>query len=513
MKRILVVTSKRLEEAVRRAAKPPEGYEVEVWGLPVDVVALLRPNSLKQLLKLEADKRKVSLSSYDYVLVSGAIPGNLKPLEEELGTKIYKGTRTLNDFEIMIKNIDKLEKYLSPEIPLEETLERFKLMEIKSFLELSPKEYLTVGELKLPVRPPPALVFAEVLDDEDVEEQLLRASEVADAVIVGSTSLEPDPQKARRLVKLARRYFNTVGFDSMFVSELKSSEADLLMSLDAGKVEEFKGFGDTAFVVVPGDSKRGSWPLKAEEKVESLLRNLKMAKEAGLEKLIADPILSPFPHTLESFVALREVSRKVNVPIMVGLSNVVELTDADSPGLVAGLASLAIEGGASALMVTEHSPKCRGAWAEAKVSAIMASYALHKSTLPKDLGLDLLILKEKRVRREKYEVKGKKRIEVKDYQFKLENAVVRIWVEGDEVRALVEPQGVWLSGDPYLMGKTLIARGIIKEPSHALYLGWELHKAHLAAKLGKSYVQEEELKFETPKEKLRKIEGVKAGEG
>lgn len=61
-----------------------------------------------------------------------------------------------------------------------------------------------------------------------------------------------------------------------------------------------------------------------------------------------------------------------------------------------------------------------------------------------------------------------------------------------------------------MIGKTIIAEGLVKEPSHALYLGWELQKAHLAAKLNKSYVQDEELRFEPPREKLR---GLREGEG
>lgn len=440
MKRVLVVTSKRLESAVKAMLKPPEGYSVEVWGLPVDVVALLRPRSLKELLRLEERKRGTPLSSFDYVLVSGAIPGDLSEVGEGLGAKIYKGTKTLSDFEVMIKNLNAVEKYLSPSEPLDEVLSELKLKELREFIETYvPEEYVVVGGLKVPLRPPPALLAAEVLDNEDVESQLLKASEVADMVIVGSTSTSPDPEKARRLVELARRYFHTVGFDSMFVKEMKAVDADLILSLERSKLEELEPSDDKAFVVIPGDVKRNYWPNNAEEKVESLLSNLKVAQERGFEKVIVDPVLSPFPHTLESFVALREISKKVKAPIMLGLSNFVELVDADSPGQLAALTSLALEGGASLLMVTEHSDKCKGAWSEAKAAAIMTSYALYKSTLPKDLGLDLLILKEKRIRREKVSVENKREIEVRDVKFKLENTVVRIWVEGDEVRASVEP--------------------------------------------------------------------------
>jgi len=503
MKRVLLVTSKKLEDVVRSMLKPPEGYEVHVWGLPVDVVALLRPKSLTELLKREERLRGVPLRSFDYVLVSGMIPGDVSAVGEELGVKVYKGTKTLSELSLLISKLNEIEDKLSPREPVDEALEKFKLEELKKDLFFEYEEALRIGDLKLPLRSPPAFLAAEVLDNEDLEAQLSKASEVADMVIIGSTSTAPDPNKAKRLVKLAEKYFNTIGFDSMFVSELKSVNADLYLSLDYSKLEEFKGEKDKAFVVIPGNLKEGYWPSRAEEKVESLVRNLKIAESLGLEKLIVDPVLSPFPNLLESLVAFREVSRSVQRPMMMGISNFVELVDADTPGQVATLSALAVEAGVSLLMVTEHSEKCRGAWAEAKVAITMSSVAKKRSSQIKDLGLDLLILKEKRIKREQLKP-ARKKLEVRDHEFPLESTVVRIWVEGDKVRALVEPNGVWLEGDPYLMGKTLIAEGLVKEPSHALYLGWELHKAFIAAKLDKSYIQEMPLKFETAKEKLEK---------
>jgi len=508
LRKILLVTSRKLEEAVKEALEPPEGYQVEVWGLPVDVVALLRPKSLLELIKSEAARRGTDVKSFDYIIVSGMVPGDMRELGEALGVPVYKGTKTLADLKTMISNISELESALSPVEPLEEALEELRLIEIAKELDFEYEEVLSVGSLKLPLRAPPSFLAAEVLDNESLEEQLHRASEVADMVIIGSTSTTADPSKIARLVKLAYRYFDTVGIDSMFVSELKAADADLYMSLERSKIDHFKNEKEKAFVVTPGDLGRGHWPTSAEEKVSSLLTNINEAEKRGIEKLIADPVLSPFPYALESIVALRETSKKIKKPLMFGLSNFVELADFDSPGQVGALASLAVEAGASLVMVTEHSDKCRGAWAEAKVSLLMASVAKKRRTHPKDLGLDLLILKEKKIRRERPEVDGYK-LEAKDYNFPLEKTIVRIWVDGKAVKAYVRPHGALIEGDPYLIGKTLIGEGFVKEPSHALYLGWELHKAHLAAKLGKSYVQEEPLSFETPREKLEKLNSVR----
>jgi dihydropteroate synthase-like protein len=260
--------------------------------------------------------------------------------------------------------------------------------------------------------------------------------------------------------------------------------------------------------VIPGDSKRGFWPLSAEEKLKSLEENLRIA-EKRIEKILIDPVLSPPWSTLESLIAYREASRKFEYPIMMGLSNVVELVDFDSPGVNSFLVQLAGEVGASVLMVTEQSDKCLDSWYEVKVASSMIAVAKKRGSLPKDLGVDMLIVKEKRREEVKFEEEGKE-LEVKDYHFPLERTVVKIWVD-DEVKVTVQRgnEKYLLKGEPYLIGKTLIGEGLVKDPSHALYLGWELHKAFVARKLNKGYVQERPLKLQGSKEKWEELRGTK----
>ncbi|UXD22725.1 hypothetical protein IPA_07710 [Ignicoccus pacificus DSM 13166] len=504
MKRILIPTSKRLEEVIRSSLPVPEGYEVEVWGLPIDVVALLRPRSLVQLLKMEAEKRGTSLDTFDYILVSGMIPGDMREVEKEIGVPVYKGTRTLSELKALMKHLPELEERLSPLKPLEEELRSYLLDEfVKELNSISFEEAFSLGPLKVPKRGPPFLLGAEVLENEPLEEKLHKASQVADFVIIGSSSISPDPSKVPSLLKLAEKYFKVIAFDSMFAEELNeacSKGADLVLSLDEYKAERVKC---EAAVVIPGNSAKGYWPLSAREKVESLKRNLEKAKES-VEKVLVDPVLSPPWNLLESLIAYKELSA-LNYPMMMGLSNVVELVDFDSPGVNSLLVTLAAELGVSVLMVTEHSDKCLDSWYEVKVASAMASVAKNKGTLPKDLGMDMLIVKEKRREELKFEERGE-RIEVKDYSFPLEDSIVRIWVDGS-VKVNVEKGGkiYHLEGDPYLIGKTLVGEGLVNSPSHAFYLGWELHKAFIAKKLNKGYVQERPLKFEGSKEKWEEL--------
>ena len=127
------------------------------------------------------------------------------------------------------------------------------------------------------------------------------------------------------------------------------------------------------------------------------------AKSLGVKKVLADLILDPLD-ILESFIAFRQFAeRNPDVPLFVGISNVTELMDADSVGVNALLAKLSSEVGASMLLATEKSDKAQGTIKEEVTAAKMMFLAKKRGSVPKDLGIDLLILKDKRNREEPYD--------------------------------------------------------------------------------------------------------------
>jgi len=77
---------------------------------------------------------------------------------------------------------------------------------------------------------------------------------------------------------------------------------------------------------------------------------------------------------------------------------VTELLDADSQGANALLAALGSEVGASILFTPEYSAKAKGSVRELAQASRMMLLAQKRGTPPKDLGIDLLVLKEKRPR-------------------------------------------------------------------------------------------------------------------
>ncbi len=180
--------------------------------------------------------------------------------------------------------------------------------------------------------------------------------------------------------------------------------ADLVLSGDAGNIEEIAPFASkVAVVVIPTNQRQGFFPKKAEERVVFLEETIANAKRLGISKCVADLILDP-TDVLESFTAFRMFAqRNPDVPLFVGVSNVTELMDADSVGVNALLARLSSEVGASILLATEKSDKAKGSVGEEATAAKMMFLAKKRGSVPKDLGVDLLVFKDKRNREEPYD--------------------------------------------------------------------------------------------------------------
>jgi hypothetical protein len=112
---------------------------------------------------------------------------------------------------------------------------------------------------------------------------------------------------------------------------------------------------------------------------------------------------------------------------------------------------------------------------------------------PKDLGIDLLVLKEKRCRREppvEYETITAAKKMPGDITCDPKGNF-RIGIEGDQIIAAINGKAV--------RGKrwqdvlyTIMSQGDVSLLDHAGYLGGELYKAELAIRYGRSFEQDGE---------------------
>ena len=154
----------------------------------------------------------------------------------------------------------------------------------------------------------------------------------------------------------------------------------------------------TAAVIIPDEGKS----------LESLVRNIEAARRLGIEKIIADPVLDPMGHNItESIVRYYEFHRMYpQIPVFFGVGNVTELMDVDTIGVNATLSGIGAEAGASILFTPEFSDKAQGSIRELKRASEMMQLSRIRESSPKDLGLDMLCIKEKR-RRPSFDTSGK----------------------------------------------------------------------------------------------------------
>jgi dihydropteroate synthase-like protein len=281
---------------------------------------------------------------------------------------------------------------------------------------------------------------------------------------------------------------------------------DLVLSGDAGNIEKIAPFASkVAVVVIPTNQSQGFFPKKAEDRVKYLEEIIAKAKKLGVTRCLADLIVEP-SDILDSFIAFKQfAARNPDVPLFVGVSNVTELIDADSVGVNAVLARLSSEVDAGILLATEKSDKAKGTVAEEVAAAKMMFLAKKRGSVPKDLGIDLLILKDKRNHEEPYDKRLEATAKVVNVSEKLEPATLdsagmfKIAIDRAQgVLAAVHFTSLDMAKPTCIVkGKTadgvyakILELDLVSRLDHAAYLGSELAKAEAAMRTGKEYVQD-----------------------
>jgi dihydropteroate synthase-like protein len=338
-------------------------------------------------------------------------------------------------------------------------------------------------------------------------------AEGANIIDIGMLAGDPHPERVEDLVEAVRTATRLpVSIDTLDPKEIRASVdagVDLVLSVDRGNLKNVASYvSEVPVVVLPTNMKEGILPNSAEERFIALVETISLAQDMGLEKIIADPVLEPTVHPglMESLKAY-QLFRTFNeiTPMLFGLGNVTELIDVDSPGVNGILAALAAEVGADLLFVPEYSVKAKGSVRETVTASRMMFLAKRRGTPPKDLGIDLLKLKEKRWVERPYDDSVEETVEVMNAK---EGAELTLDDKGwfvikiDRDAGLVVATHFRSHQDPDLVVKgksareiynSILGRSLVGRMDHAAYLGKELTNAELALKLGRSYVQDEAL--------------------
>ncbi len=553
--KILLATGRRAEGVVKNAVRSLDCCEVLTQDL--GIAAFSTPKSLRNAL----EKNFISPKNYDLVLVSGLCKSDFSGLEKELATPVRLGPRHAYDLgealqlagagkgveagereregvgegegkgvgEGVGKGVGKrvgegvgkgvrVASYFSPLTPADLFLAEKRRESAKkqlAELERSARAEFSVKGVKIGggarMKVCAEIVDATLLSEEKVQRRARYFVECGADILDVGVHLGAKPGAVRRAVRAALGAAPEVplsvdSLDADLILAGVEAGAEIVLSLNRENIarvgNEVAARGVAAVVVPDFDAP----PKKSNE---SLFENLRLAEEHGIKRVIADPVLNAVGYgiaeSLHNYFLYRE--RDKTTPLFFGVGNVTELLDADSVGVNAVLAGVASELNADILFTPEHSDKARGSVRELRVASEMMTLSKARcggggGSAPKDVGLDLLVLKEKRSHPPKQlQDKDERGVVLAsgDEQWRLDpKGCFRIGVcevEGKrKIYAKHAPSGrKVVGGTAKEVAETILRLGLVSLLEHAAYLSAELTKAELALRLDRSYEQDEVL--------------------
>jgi len=483
-----VVTGRCAEEVVKEAV----GAAADVLVLDVDIAALMTPSLLKEAYVEFAGRQS---HKHDLILIPGAAnPADFGALGNELNVKIALGPKQAYDLGSVLKSLD--QSLLSLNEPADRIIRKKRTsdaLDLLTQLERSASYDFKIRDLKIGgnsrMKVLGEIIDAPVADAKRIALQHLRNG--ADIIDIGMPLGTAEREVRRTFAEVSAvtcEYNVPLSIDSLdpeLICAGIESGANLVLSFtaeNAANIGRTVARKDVAVVVVPENG--------------DVCSTVALARTFGISKIIADPVLYPIgsgaSNSLAEYSRVRSVS---NVPLFLGVGNIVELMEADSIGANALLAGLAMELGVGVLFTPEHSDKAKGSVKELKIAAQMMQLAQHRKSPPKDLGIDLLVLKERR-RRPEYQITSKNVLDAEDFDNTAPwapdpsgNFVIGV---KDGMIVARHDTGTAVRGfSAKRILDAIFELELVSKASHAAYLGCELKKAEIAVKLGRSYAQDD----------------------
>ncbi len=506
--RITLATGRKAEEMVRDAIENADVPDIscEVLTQDLNIAAFSTPRSLKRALAQQKHAQK-----RDLILISGFCTADFSALEAEIGTPIRLGPRHAYDLGEALGYLKESE--FSARVPADQflaTTRRAHAQQKLDEIEHRAQAPFSLNGLKIGggsrMKICAELVDATLMPEREIRQlthhYLSSGADILDVGIhIGAT--EREVTRAIQTVRLFAPHA-PLSIDTLDAEHIRTgieNGVDMVLSLNR---ENIPAVGTTlaehnvAAVIIPDST-------ESRTTSESLRANMAEARAAGITRIIGDPILNAVGYGIADSINLYYTFRMQDsrTPLFFGTGNVTELMDADSVGINATLAGIASELHADILFAPECSDKAWGSVHELRAASEMMLLARARRSAPKDLGIDLLVLKEKR-KAPRTEVHDDQLIAATpDESWQLDpRGFFRIYLcelddAGDlQVRICAHhsPSGKQIIGEnARAIMDTILRLELASTPSHVSYLSRELTKAELALRLDRTYEQEEVL--------------------
>jgi dihydropteroate synthase-like protein len=249
--KVLLVTGLLAEEPVKRYAQESK-VEAEVLALNISVAALLTPERIADELK------NLKQGDFDVILIPGLARGDAAVIAATTGIPTFKGPRYASDLPIVLEVLDsvKLSTVKPACVILQEMLQRKALQELelveKNRIALLAKPgNMLINDLAIgrdfPMRVMAEIVDAALMSNDEIKKLAKKyVNAGADIIDVGMVSGGSRPSDARRGVEAVKSIVNVpVSIDSLDPVEIReavSAGADIVLSADAGNIEEIAPF-------------------------------------------------------------------------------------------------------------------------------------------------------------------------------------------------------------------------------------------------------------------------------
>jgi dihydropteroate synthase-like protein len=438
------ITGRLAEHALKSIVAPlarDVGFDYTVEVLPITVAALMTPEWIARHWQPPAGTTRIILPGY--------CEGDLTPLTSQTKAPIELGPRDLRQ----------LPRHFLRQPPPSD----YGAYDIEIIAEINHCPRLTIDEI------------------------LRQAAELkrdgADLIDIGC-----DPGQTWHGVSDAVTALKEAGYrvsiDSLNPAEIApacAAGAELVLSVNSTNRDAASDWG--AEVVVTPD---------VPATLEGLDDTIDQLAQAGV-RLRIDPILEPisfgFAASLGRYLDVRR--RYPDAEMMMGVGNLTELTDVDSPGVNALLIGFCQEQGIRSVLTTQVINWARTSVRECDVARRLMHHATTHRVLPKHIDARLIMLRDEQVDQTPVAEINALAANIRDNNY-------RVFAAAGEVH--VVSAGLHLHhADPFTLMEQLRHTGpdgaLPKnlDPGHAFYLGYEMCKAATALMLGKTYRQDEAL--------------------